>query len=60
MGHEVQTTGSAEDRGGAGLAGRLLIGGAVICIVAAGLLLWAAHGPVVFNDMVVAALALCF
>ncbi|MBM6592942.1 hypothetical protein [Microvirga pudoricolor] len=43
-----------------GLTARLLIGGAVLCVVASGLLLWAAQGPVVFNDMVVSALAWCF
>ncbi|MET0742135.1 MAG: hypothetical protein ABWY78_02075 [Microvirga sp.] len=43
-----------------GWAGRVLVAGAVACVVAAGLLLWSIHGPVVFNDLVVSALAWCF
>ena len=40
--------------------GRLLIGGAVACLVGVGGLLWWRHGGAVFDDMVSAALAWCF
>ena len=33
---------------------------AVLCLVGAGLLLWARQGTAVFNDTVLAALAWCF
>ncbi|MDF2813126.1 MAG: hypothetical protein K0S56_4157 [Microvirga sp.] len=39
---------------------RLLIGGAVACLIGAGGLLWWRQGGAVFNDMVLAALAWCF
>ena len=39
----------------------LLAGAAVVlCLVAAGLLLWSQHGAAVFSDTVLAALAWCF
>jgi hypothetical protein len=41
-------------------AGVALIAGAVLCLTAAGGLLWWRYGEVVFNDMVLAALAWCF
>ncbi len=40
--------------------GVALVAGAVLCLVTAGGLLWWHYGGVVFNDMVVAALAWCF
>src|SRR3954452_22303792 len=40
--------------------GRALIGAAVGCVVAAGILLWSRHGDAVFSDMVLTALAWCF
>ena len=33
---------------------------AALCLIGAGLLLWARHGAAVFSDTVVAALAWCF
>ena len=33
---------------------------AVLCFVAAGLVLWSRHGAAVFSDTVLAALAWCF
>ncbi|WP_153245859.1 hypothetical protein [Microvirga brassicacearum] len=39
---------------------RLLIGGAVACLIGAGGILWWRQGGAVFNDMVLAALAWCF
>jgi len=53
-------TDAAGEAAQAGWAGRLLIAGAVACVVATGLLLWSIHGPVVFNELVVSALAWCF
>lgn len=53
-------TDAAGEEAQAGWAGRLLIAGAVACVVAAGLVLWSIHGPVVFNELVVSALAWCF
>lgn len=50
----------ADDAAPVGWIGRVLIAGAVLCVVAAGLLLWSSHGPVVFNELVVSALAWCF
>lgn len=41
-------------------AGMVLIAGAILCLVASGGLLWWRYGGVVFNDMVLAALAWCF
>jgi len=41
-------------------AGFTLIAAAVLCLVASGGLLWWRYGGVVFNDMVLAALAWCF
>ncbi|HEY7383430.1 MAG TPA: hypothetical protein VH743_07150 [Beijerinckiaceae bacterium] len=38
----------------------LILAGAGLCLVIAGLLLWWRHGPAVFNDFVLAALAWCF
>ena len=38
----------------------LLVGGAAICLVGAGLLLWWHRGAAVFSDLVLAALAWCF
>ena len=43
-----------------GLAGRGLVAAAVVCLVAAGLVLWASRGDAVFTDVVLAALAWCF
>ena len=40
--------------------GRALIGAAVACVVAAGILLWSRHGDAVFSDMVLTAVAWCF
>jgi len=40
--------------------GRLLIGAALLCVVASGGLLWWRYGGSVFNDMVLAGLAWCF
>jgi hypothetical protein len=40
--------------------GWALVGGAVVCLTAAGLLLWSRTGEAVFSDMVLAALAWCF
>lgn len=40
--------------------GRLLIGGAVACLIGVGGILWWRQGGAVFNDMVLAALAWCF
>ncbi len=37
-----------------------VIAAAVLCLVAAGLLLWARHGAAIFSDTVLAALAWCF
>jgi hypothetical protein len=37
-----------------------LAAAAALCLVGAGLLLWARHGSAVFGDMVVTALAWCF
>ena len=42
------------------LSGRILIAGAVLCLVASGGLLWWRHGASVFSDLVLADLALCF
>ncbi len=42
------------------VSGRLLIVGAVLCFVASGGLLWWRYGASVFNDLVLAGLALCF
>ncbi|MGO4704904.1 hypothetical protein AB4072_03875 [Microvirga sp. 2MCAF38] len=42
------------------LVGRVLIAAGVLCLVATGALLWARYGGVVFNDMVLSALAWCF
>jgi hypothetical protein len=53
-------TDNADEPHPAGWAGRALIAGGVACMVAAGLLLWSRHGPVLFNDLVVSALAWCF
>jgi hypothetical protein len=41
-------------------AGSMLIGAAILCIVASGGLLWWRYGGSVFNDMVLAGLAWCF
>jgi hypothetical protein len=41
-------------------SGRLLIAGAVLCLVASGGLLWWRFGASVFSDLVVAGLAMCF
>ncbi|HEX2724387.1 MAG TPA: hypothetical protein VHN20_01065 [Beijerinckiaceae bacterium] len=38
----------------------LILAGAGLCLVVAGLLLWWRHGPAVFNDFVLTALAWCF
>ena len=38
----------------------LVVAGSALCLVGAGLLLWSQHGPAVFSDMLVAALAWCF
>jgi hypothetical protein len=38
----------------------LVVAAAVLCLVGAGLLLWARHGETVFSDTVLAALAWCF
>ncbi len=38
----------------------ILSAGAALCLVGAGLLLWARHGAAVFGDTVIAALAWCF
>lgn len=38
----------------------VLVGGAVLLLAGAGLLLWASQGAAVFNDVVLAALAWCF
>jgi hypothetical protein len=40
--------------------GKVLVGGAVLCAAAAGLLLWSRQGEAVFSDMVLTALAWCF
>jgi hypothetical protein len=42
------------------LSGRILIAGAILCLVASGGLLWWRHGASVFSDLVLAGLALCF
>ena len=42
------------------LSGRVLIAGAILCLVASGSLLWWRHGGFVFSDLVLAGLALCF
>ncbi|WP_194164625.1 hypothetical protein [Microvirga thermotolerans] len=42
------------------LLGRVLIAGAVLCLVGAGGLLWWRQGAAVFSDVVSAALAWCF
>jgi len=39
---------------------RALLGGAIVCLTAAGLLLWSRTGEAVFSDMVLSALAWCF
>lgn len=41
-------------------AARLLMGGAVAMLLAAGLLMWWARGPAIFTDMLSAAVAWCF
>jgi hypothetical protein len=38
----------------------IILAGAGLCLIAAGLLLWWRYGPAVFNDFVLAALAWCF
>jgi hypothetical protein len=43
-----------------GFQGRMLIAGAVLCLVASGGLLWWRYGGSVFNDLVLAGLAWCF
>ena len=43
-----------------GFAARALAAAAVVCLVAAGLLLWGSRGDAVFSDTVLAALAWCF
>jgi hypothetical protein len=45
---------------GTGIAGRILVMAGLMCLVAAGLLLWAQQGDSVFSDTVLAALAWCF
>lgn len=40
--------------------GAVFVGLGVAALAAAGLLLWAAQGPAVFNEVVIAALAWCF
>ncbi|MBF9235086.1 hypothetical protein [Microvirga alba] len=40
--------------------GALLIAAAILCLVAAGGLLWWRYGGAVFNDMVISAFAWCF
>ncbi|HZH52493.1 MAG TPA: hypothetical protein VEZ16_11510 [Microvirga sp.] len=42
------------------LPARMLIAGAVLCVVASGGLLWWRYGASVFNDLVLAGLAWCF
>ncbi|WP_198411850.1 hypothetical protein [Microvirga flavescens] len=42
------------------IAGRALFAAAILCVVAAGALLWARYGGAVFNDMILAGLAWCF
>ena len=42
------------------MAARLLLGGTAVTMVAAGLVLWSARGPVIFTDMLSAAIAWCF
>jgi hypothetical protein len=39
---------------------RVLVAGAAICLVGAGLLLWWHRGAAVFSDVVLAAIAWCF
>jgi hypothetical protein len=55
----------AEDRAAASVRAsirpaRLLLAGAAICLVGAGLLLWWHRGAAVFSDVVLAAIAWCF
>jgi hypothetical protein len=52
----------SEETGGSGIsvASRLLLGGAAAMMVAAGLVLWSVRGPVIFTDMLSAAIAWCF
>lgn len=45
---------------GPGRLGLALVAAGVIALVGAGLLLWAAQGPAVFTEVVLAALAWCF
>jgi hypothetical protein len=40
--------------------GPVLVGGAVLSVTVAGLLLWSHRGGAVFSDMVIAAVAWCF
>lgn len=55
MGSRTEQTAKAER-----LSGRALIAAAILCFVASGGLLWWRYGASVFNDLVVAGLALCF
>jgi hypothetical protein len=50
----------APREGGLSVAARLLLGGTALTMVAAGLVLWSARGPVIFTDMLSAAIAWCF
>jgi hypothetical protein len=54
------TVGTEQSRKSDHRTGLTLIAGGVLCLVASGGLLWWRYGGVVFNDMVVAALAWCF
>lgn len=49
----------AGDRAGRS-AGRILVAGAVLCLVASGALMWWRHGPEVFESLVTSTLAWCF
>jgi hypothetical protein len=58
-------SGVAEERGldparRSGRAALIVTAAAALCLVGAGLLLWARHGAAVFSDTVIAALAWCF
>jgi hypothetical protein len=54
----TETSGTAGSR--LPSTGSVIIGAGILCLVGAGLVLWAHQGDAVFSDVVLAALAWCF